>query len=230
MTDRFHINLNRMALFVVIGFAVVVTVRMDFIAMALTNIYLNGIIIGTTIFGIGLCFAHMFKLIPEYRWVRRFFGGHQLGGVATTELPPFILRSIAIILNRAGTSGLSPQTLTSLSDGIMSRFEDMRESIRYITNVLIFMGLLGTFWGLIGTVGGFADMLGVLDFADENVMAAMQAGVAKPLRGIGMAFSSSLFGLAGSLTVGFLGLQVQLAQTAILRELEENLSARTQIC
>jgi hypothetical protein len=114
-------------------------------------------------------------------------------------------------------------------DIIVNRFEDQRESVRYITNTLIFLGLLGTFWGLIHTVGGFADLVGGLNFDDENIMNALQVGLSKPLAGMGVAFTSSLFGLAGSLIVGFLGLQVQLAQNAIFRELEENLSSRTKL-
>lgn len=114
-------------------------------------------------------------------------------------------------------------------DIILLRFEDTRESIRYITNTLIFLGLLGTFWGLILTVGGFADLIGNLDFADESVLLTMQSGLSRPLSGMATAFTSSLMGLAGSLTIGFLGLQVQLAQNAIFNELEDYLSAHTRV-
>ncbi|MDE6477844.1 MAG: flagellar motor protein MotA, partial [Alphaproteobacteria bacterium] len=93
----------------------------------------------------------------------------------------------------------------------------------------IFLGLLGTFWGLILTVGGFAELIGNLNFEDESVLTAMQAGLSQPLFGMTTAFTSSLLGLAGSLVVGFLGLQVQLAQNAIFRELEETLANRTRV-
>lgn len=112
---------------------------------------------------------------------------------------------------------------------ILTRFEDARESIRYITNTLIFLGLLGTFWGLIVTVGGFADLIGALNFSDESVLQAMQDGLTVPLSGMATAFTSSLMGLAGSLVIGFLGLQVQLAQNAIYREVEDYLAAHTSI-
>ena len=114
-------------------------------------------------------------------------------------------------------------------DLILLRFDDARESIRYITNTLIFLGLLGTFWGLIMTVGGFADLIGGLNFADDAVLTTMQAGLSKPLAGMATAFTSSLMGLAGSLVIGFLGLQVQLAQNAIFRELEDYLAAHTHV-
>ncbi|MCL2331680.1 MAG: MotA/TolQ/ExbB proton channel family protein [Proteobacteria bacterium] len=228
MTNRFHINLNRMALFIVLIVTVVVAWRGDFLRLALTNIWLNGVIIGTTIFGAGLAFTDMFRLVPEYGWLRRFFGGK----AGPNDLPPFLLRPVAIMMTRVQLRKIPPissQTLTNFMDMIQSRFEDQRESVRYITNTLIFMGLLGTFWGLIHTVGGFATLVGSLDFTDENVMETVKAGLATPLAGIGTAFSASLFGLAGSLIVGFLGLQVQMAQNAIFRELEENLSERTGI-
>ena len=101
----------------------------------------------------------------------------------------------------------------------------MREiCAKKVTNTLIFLGLLGTFWGLVTTVGGFAELIGGLSFDDESVLMALQAGLAQPLGGMATAFTSSLLGLGGSLIVGFLGLQVQLAQNAIFRELEEYLA------
>ena len=109
------------------------------------------------------------------------------------------------------------------------RFEETRESIRYITNTLIFLGLLGTFWGLLLTVGGFADLIGGLNFSDESVLESMQAGLSAPLAGMATAFTSSLLGLAGSLIIGFLGMQVQFAQNAIYRELEDYFARYTKI-
>ena len=120
-------------------------------------------------------------------------------------------------------------TLGAMLDMILLRMEDSRESVRYITNTLVFLGLLGTFWGLVVTVGGFADLIGNLNFSDDAVLDAMQAGLARPLSGMATAFTSSLMGLAGSLTVGFLGLQLQLAQNTIFNELEDYLAARTRV-
>ena len=107
--------------------------------------------------------------------------------------------------------------------------EDERESIRYITNTLVFLGLLGTFWGLILTVGGFAELIQNLDFNDETVLQSMQTGLSRPLGGMATAFTSSLLGLGGSLIVGFLAIQVQLAQSAAFRKMEDFLSARTNV-
>lgn len=223
MTNQFHRALNRMALFTVLLIAGLILFYGPFLQVASANILLNGIIIGTTIFGIGLSFVEMFQLLPEYRWARAYFAGKK-----NAPLPPRLLRSVALIL-RARPVRISATTLNGMLDMILLRFEDSRESLRYITNTLIFLGLLGTFWGLIMTVGGFADLIGNLNFADESVLTAMQNGLSRPLSGMATAFTSSLMGLAGSLTIGFLGLQVQLAQNGIFRELEDYLSAHTSV-
>jgi len=193
-----------------------------FMQVATANIWLNGIIIGATIFGVGLCFVQMFRLVPEYRWARAYFRGNK-----NAALPPQLLRPVAIILRRGGRVPVS--TLGTMLDMIVTRMEDSRESVRYITNTLVFLGLLGTFWGLVVTVGGFADLIGNLNFGDEAVLDAMQAGLARPLHGMSTAFTSSLMGLGGSLTVGFLALQLQIAQNTIFDELEEYLATRTRI-
>ncbi len=223
MTNQFHRALNRMALFTALLIAGLILFYGPFLQVASANILLNGIIIGTTIFGIGLSFVEMFQLLPEYRWARAYFAGKK-----NAPLPPRLLRPVALIL-RARPVRISATTLNGMLDMILLRFEDSRESLRYITNTLIFLGLLGTFWGLIMTVGGFADLIGNLNFADESVLTAMQNGLSRPLSGMATAFTSSLMGLAGSLTIGFLGLQVQLAQNGIFRELEDYLSAHTSV-
>ncbi len=222
MTNQFHRNLNRMTLFTAMLIAGVIYFFPDFMLIAISNIWLNGIIIGTTIFGIGLCFVEIFKLLPEYKWLHNYTTTRRHG----IALPPRLLRPVAIMLT-SRPKQISATTLNGFLDMIMVRFEDSRESVRYITNTLIFLGLLGTFWGLILTVGGFAELIGNLNFEDESVMYTMQQGLSRPLAGMATAFTSSLLGLAGSLVVGFLGLQVQLAQNAIFRELEDYLAAHT---
>ena len=223
MTSQFHRNLNRMTLFTALVAVGLMLFWRPFMEIAISNIYLNGIIIGATLFGIGLTFVEIFKLLPEYKWLHGFTGGRRWN-----RLPPRLLRPVAIMLARGGTY-LSPNTVQGFLEMVMVRFEDARESVRYITNTLIFLGLLGTFWGLIMTVGGFAELIGGLNFDDETVLLAMQQGLSRPLAGMAMAFTSSLLGLAGSLIVGFLGLQVQLAQNAIFRELEDYLATRAVV-
>lgn len=221
--NNFHRNLNRMAFFTALVLCGIALFYRVFLAVAISNIYLNGIIIGTTLFGILLCFFKVFALLPEYRWLNAYARGTDVN-----NMPPRLLRSVALLLrNRHGN--LNENGLRGILDAILVRMEDDRESVRYITNTLVFLGLLGTFWGLILTIGGFADLIRNLNFNDETVLATMQAGLSRPLGGMATAFTSSLLGLGGSLIVGFLGLQVQLAQSAVFQKLEDTLAARTNV-
>lgn len=223
MTKHFHGSLNRMALFTALLVAGVLYFWADFMQIAIANIWLNGVIIGTTLFGIGLCFIQIFQLLPEHKWLRGYINGKR-----GLTLPPNLLYPVAQMLS-SRPRRISAITLNGFMEMILMRFEDSRESVRYITNTLIFLGLLGTFWGLILTVGGFAELISNLNFSDETVLNSMQAGLTRPLAGMATAFTSSLLGLGGSLTVGFLGLQVQSAQNTIYHELEDYLSAHTHI-
>ena len=219
--NKFHLNLNRMVLFIVVLIAGIILFFDPFMQIATANIVLNGIIIGTTLFGIGLCFVKMFRLLPEYRWLYNYCNGKRGG-----KMPPRILRPVAQMLSPR-PSRISASALQSILDMILLRFEDDRESMRYITNVLIFLGLLGTFWGLLLTVGGFAEIISGLDMMDESVLESMQAGLARPLAGMATAFTSSILGLGGSLVVGFLALQVQIVQNSILHDTEDYFAAHT---
>ena len=215
---RFHRNLNFMSIFTAALLAFVLIFRHTFLNIAITNIVLNGIIIGVTIFGIGLCFFDMFRLLPEYKWMHTYFNGN-----VESKFSPRILLPVALTL-RNKHAHLNTSELTKLLDLVEFRIENHRESVRYITNVLIFLGLLGTFWGLILTIGGFAQLLTNVNFNDESVLQEMQNGLSGPLTGMATAFTSSLLGLAGSLVIGFLGLQLQLAQNTVFQELTDFMS------
>jgi len=204
-----------MSMFTAILVALAVVFWRTFMNIAASNVLLNGIIIGTTLFGIGLCFFQMFRLLPEYRWLHAYFDGRSTYGFI-----PRILRPIAMALHNKHAH-INTSDLTELLDLVSLRIEEERDSIRYITNTLIFLGLLGTFWGLILTVGGFAQIMMELDFSDEFIMQNLQANMSVPLAGMATAFTSSLLGLAGSLTVGFLGLQIQFAQNTVFEDLTD---------
>lgn len=223
MTHNFHINLNRMALFTAFVFIGLFLFHQQFLKIATSNIYLNGIIIGTTLFGICLCFIEMFRLLPEYKWLHSYKRGQR-----NIKLPPRTLHSVALLLH-SKSKQISASALNNMLNMIIIRFEDSRESIRYITNVLVFLGLFGTFFGLIITIGGFAELINNLNFQDETILESMQAGLSKPLGGMATAFTSSLLGLGGSLVIGFLSLQLQIAQNAIFHELEDYLAAHTSV-
>lgn len=215
---KFHRNLNIMSIFTALLLVLVLIFWRTFFNIAITNVFLNGIIIGTTIFGIGLCFVSIFRLLPEYKWMHAYFDGH-----ANYGFVPRLLRPISSALHNRHVQ-LSASSMTELLDMVSIRIEEERDSIRYITNTLIFLGLLGTFWGLIITVGSFAELLINVDFSDETVLQTMQMGMAGPLSGMATAFTSSLLGLAGSLAVGFLGLQLQFAQNTLFTELTDFMS------
>ncbi|MDE6477619.1 MAG: flagellar motor protein MotA, partial [Alphaproteobacteria bacterium] len=125
-----------MALFTALVAVVVMLFWRDFMAIAVSNIYLNGIIIGTALFGIGACFVDIFRLLPEYKWLRRLARGER-----ENALPPRLLRPVAIILQNHNAQ-LSTHTLQGFLDMILLRFDEQRESVRYVTNTLIFLGLL----------------------------------------------------------------------------------------
>lgn len=218
---KFHKNFNIMSMFTAILLAVILFFWRTFMNIAISNIFLNGIIIGTTIFGIVICFAQMFRLLPEYRWLHAYFNG-----VASYGFVPKILQPIAMALRNRHTH-ITTTNLTELLELVSSRIEDERDSIRYVTNTLIFLGLLGTFWGLILTISGFADLLVSLDFESDAIMQNMQNGMAIPLSGMATAFTSSLLGLAGSLSVGFLGQQVQFAQNTVFQDLTDFMTKYT---
>lgn len=215
---RFHRNLNIMSIFTAVLLAFGVFFWQTLFNIAITNIILNGMIIGVTLFGIGLCFVNIFGLLPEYKWMHAYFDGR-----ADYGYTPKLLRPVSMTLHNRHIH-ITTNTLTELLDLVAVRIEDKRDSVRYITNTLIFLGLLGTFWGLIVTVGGFAELLMAIDFDDPDVLQNMQIGMAGPLSGMATAFTSSLLGLAGSLIVGFLGLQLQFAQNTVYQELTDFMS------
>lgn len=215
---KFHRNLNIMSFFTAGILVILLLFWRTFMNIAVSNVLLNGIIIGTTIFGIGLCFVNIFRLLPEYKWLHAYFDGR-----ADSGFVPKLLRPIALAL-RNRHAHITSTTLTDLLDLVSIRIEDERDAVRYVTNTLIFLGLLGTFWGLILTVGGFAELLMGLDFDDVSVLHNMQMGLSKPLAGMATAFTSSLLGLAGSLIVGFLGLQLQFAQNTVFQDLTDFMS------
>ncbi len=122
--------------------------------------------------------------------------------------------------------------MRSLLDGIFSRLDESRELSRYMTGLLIFLGLLGTFWGLLKTVSSVSDVIGnmTLGNGDMNLMFdQLKTGLAKPLAGMGTAFSASMYGLAGALVLGFLDLTAGQAQNRFFNELEEWLAGLTRL-
>ncbi|MBX3578994.1 MAG: MotA/TolQ/ExbB proton channel family protein [Rhizobiaceae bacterium] len=194
-------------------------------AAFVTNPGLNGLILGVLIVGILLAFMQVLRLFREVRWVNSFRAGSE-----TTQ--PVLLAPMKALLSRSSTVALSTSSMRSMLDSIATRLDESRDITRYLTGLLVFLGLLGTFWGLLATIGSIGDTIRALDpgSGDANdVLEALKSGLAAPLAGMGTAFSSSLFGLAGSLVVGFLDLQAGRAQTRFYTELENWLSSVTDL-
>jgi len=161
------------------------------------------------------------RLFPEIAWVNSFRLADP--GLAV-ERPPVLLAPMAAILgDRVGRMAISSQTMQGLLDSIAARLDEARDMSRYMTGLLVFLGLLGTFWGLIETVSSVGDVIkGLKVGGDAGVMFdSLKDGLAAPLKGMGISFSSSLFGLAGSLVLGFLDLQTSQAQNRFYTDLED---------
>jgi membrane associated rhomboid family serine protease len=190
-----------------------------------TNPGLNGLILGVLVVGSLLAFGQVIRLFREIRWVNSFRAGSE-----TTE--PVLLAPMKALLSRSSTMALSTNSMRSMLDSIANRLDETRDITRYIVGLLVFLGLLGTFWGLLATIGSIGDTIQSLDpgsGSTNDVLESLKSGLAAPLEGMGTAFSSSLFGLAGSLVVGFLDLQAGRAQTRFYTELENWLSSVTDL-
>lgn len=195
-----------------------------------TNPGLNGLILGVLLIGILLAFLQVIRLIPEVSWVNSF-----RSGAANNEgrRKPVLLAPMAEMLRESGDKvALSTVSTQSILDSIGNRLDERRDISRYLISLLVFLGLLGTFWGLLATIGSIGDTIQSLDprSGDANdVLDALKGGLSAPLDGMGTAFSSSLFGLAGSLVLGFLDLQAGQAQNRFYLELENWLSSVTDL-
>ena len=199
-------------------------------ASFMANPGLNALIIGVLLFGIVYVFRQVINLYPEINWVNNF---RIADPGLTVEKAPVLLAPMATMLrDRTGHLALATGSMRSLLDSVASRLDEQRETTRYLVGLLIFLGLLGTFWGLLETVTSVGSTIGALDTTGgENVMLfdQLKEGLAGPLKGMGTAFSCSMFGLAGSLILGFLDLQAGHAQSRFYNELEDWLSGITEL-
>ncbi|TAD91457.1 MAG: flagellar motor protein MotA [Alphaproteobacteria bacterium] len=224
-TGRF---LGRVALFLAAVIAGVVVSHGLLLQAFEANPSLNGMILAVMLLGVGFIIRQMLVLNPEVRWVEAFQRGQPPPSGSVRLLAPMV----SMIGNRQGRLALSPTSMRSLLDSIGARLDEARDIARYLIGLLILLGLLGTFFGLMQTVGSVGDVVGRLTMGGGDTTAAfedLKQGLATPLSAMGTAFSSSLFGLAGSLILGFLDLQAGQAQNRFYNELEEYLSSQTRL-
>ncbi len=194
------------------------------------NLYLNGFIFLVFIIGVFACFYQVTQLIGSVRWIEAFVGGVERDDTR----PPQLLAPLASLLrSRGARSHISSSSGRSILDSVAERIEEEREITRYITNVLIYLGLLGTFFGLATTVPAIVDTIRSLNPQEGEegltVFNRLMTGLEAQLQGMGVAFGSSLLGLAGSLIVGLLELFAGHGQNRFYRELEEWLSGITRV-
>jgi hypothetical protein len=197
----------------------------------LANWVFNSLILGVLLVGIMITIRQVLVLIPELYWIRMFRTGET--GMSLTREPrllkPLALHLSGRVKDRFRMSALSLRTVL---DGIRARLDESREISRYMIGLLVFLGLLGTFWGLLGTISSVGQIISGLEIGNADfatVFDRLKEDLRQPLEGMGTAFSSSLFGLGGSLVLGFMDIQAGHAQNRFFNGLEEWLSRLTRL-
>ena len=222
-----RIFLVRMLVFLVLCALVMVVLYKQIIIAFFANPGLNALIGAVLLIGTILSFRQVIRLYPEVAWVNNFRIADP--GLAVERQHPTLLAPMAAILGgeRTGRMTISQQTMRHLLDSIATRLDEARDISRYMTGLLVFLGLLGTFWGLIETVGSVGKVIDGLKVGGDAgaLFDTLKEGLAAPLGGMGISFSSSLFGLAGSLILGFLDLQSSQAQNRFYTDLEDWLAS-----
>jgi hypothetical protein len=192
------------------------------------NPFINSMIFFALFVGIFLSFRQIFRLFPEVKWVNSL-----QDGTTTNVRPPILLAPVAGLLReRIGEAIITPSSMRSILDSVGNRLDEAKDTSRYLTGLLVFLGLMGTFYGLLETVTSVAGVINALDVTSSDsgaLFANLKEGLAAPLGGMGTAFSSSLFGLAGSLVLGFLDLQTSQAQNAFYTDLEDWMTSMTEL-
>jgi hypothetical protein len=219
----------RMLVFLILCGLIAFVLQHQILNAFMANPWLNGLIVGVLLIGIVLSFHRVIRLFPEVSWVNSF---RRADPTVPAARAPTLLAPMAAILGgeRSGRVAISAQTMRAFLDSLASRLDEARDISRYLTGLLVFLGLLGTFWGLIETVGSVGNIINGLNAGGDadTVFNALKEGLAAPLGGMGISFSSSLFGLAGSLVLGFLDLQTSQAQNRFYNNLEDWLATTVQ--
>ena len=224
--------INRMILFLLLAAVAVIAAHEIVFRIFMHNPILNGLILGVLLVGIVYIFRRVFSLKPEIRWIESFRSAKP---GFSLQAAPRLLAPVASALGeqeRRGRVVLPAMSVRHLLDSISSRLDESRDISRYQIGLLIFLGLLGTFWGLLETINAVGNVINELSVGEGDLVTVfdeLKAGLAAPMAGMGTAFSSSLFGLAGSLILGFLDLQASQAQNSFYNELEEWLAGLTRL-
>jgi hypothetical protein len=222
-----RIFMVRMIIFLIIAAFVPLVLYREVAKAFMANPGLNGLIVGVLVVGIAMAMRNVVGLIPEVHWVNSF----RRRETNLDQTPPRLIAPMATLLrDRADSFALTTSTWRSILDSISTRLDENRDILRYLAGLLVFLGLLGTFWGLVTTVSSVGATIQALSVGSGDagvIFEDLKHGLAAPLTGMGIAFSSSLFGLSGSLVLGFLDLQAGQAQNRFYTELEDWLSTIT---
>ncbi len=225
MTDP-RTYLLRMLIFLGITVIVVILLSKQLLTAFLGNPVLNGVIITTAFIGAAFIFRQTLRLVPEVKWLSNI---QETNKISRKGKKPELLATVHVMLSDSSENGsLSALSLRSVLDGVGARLDEGREISRYLIGLLVFLGLLGTFWGLLQTIDSVSSVVGGLDLNNsdfDKMMLQLRSGLDAPLSGMSTAFSSSLFGLGGSLILGFLDLQLGQAMGRFFNEVEDWLSA-----
>ena len=226
--------LVRMVLFLAIVALAAGAVYQPLVTAFMANAPLNGLILGVFILGAAYSLRQVLLLGPESTWIDEFktrASQHGTVGVSA-KTHPRLLAPLAAMVGDREEIRLSAMALRSVLDGVSGRLDEMRDISRYTIGLLVFLGLLGTFWGLLDTLGAIRGVIGNIQVGGGDIATMfdeLKSGLEAPLAGMGTAFSSSLFGLAGSLVLGFLDLQTGQAQGRFYAELEDWLSTQARL-
>lgn len=230
MIQRPSQYLLRIAVFLAVIVGLAGLLFQALIGAFMANPALNGLILGVLLVAIGFAIREVLRLTPEVNWLERV----QRGDPRSFGPGPVLLAPMARLVDggKVESLRLSPPAMRSLLDGVAARLHESRELNRYAIGLLVFLGLLGTFWGLLQTISAISNVVGGLNVGTGDIGAVfdeLKAGLEAPLAGMSTAFSSSLFGLAGSLILGFVDLQAGQAQNRFYTELEDWLSENIDV-
>lgn len=231
--DPYHlaspaVYLVKIVIFLVLVSLVAAILFTNIVTFFWANPFINSLIFFSLFIGIFLSFRQVIRLFPEVKWVNSL-----QEGTAANAPPPVLLAPVAGLLReRIGEAIITPSSMRSILDSVGNRLDEAKDTSRYLTGLLVFLGLMGTFYGLLETVSSVAGVINTLDVTSADsasLFANLKDGLTAPLGGMGTAFSSSLFGLAGSLVLGFLDLQTSQAQNAFYTDLEDWMTSMTEL-
>jgi hypothetical protein len=224
--------LVRMLLFLAAVGGLAYVLHEDLLRVFLNTPILNGVIVAVLVIGIFFVMRQVISLWPEVKWLRRFQHREENAPPLDTHALNLLAPLATMLGERQDRLRLSPTATRAVLDGIATRLDERRDLSRYLTGLLIFLGLLGTFWGLLETIIAVADAIGRLQVSGADALAMfaqLKQSIEGPLKGMATAFGASLFGLSGSLVLGFLELQASQAQGRFHIELEEWLAGATRL-